>query len=290
MILHTTVLSFTAAAASSAWTLRHSWGEEGGGFLGAYGSQEIELRLSLTFATIEAYQYPLPQPLYVQAVRLQAALLGGHCRALRPLRAFLLLTPANMENSFTSRPLSGGIKEKIEDKLVQFALFNAKALALFTLYFLLIAYASKIVHAEGLRFGEGVTPEQLVIRTSPPRNVSTKEIPVATKPVAKAPVIGSTLGYDLDKLAKAVALHETGDCTAKLGAATVNNCFGIMAWSNGQRYFKRYKTKEDSYADFKRIWSSYYQKFPDLKLAKRYSGNDRPYQWLANVKHFYASL
>lgn len=97
--------------------------------------------------------------------------------------------------------------------------------------------------------------------------------------------------YDLDKLAKAVAMHETKDCGVNVGSALVNNCFGIRGWrKDGTPYFKQYATKEDSYKDFKRIWSTYYGRFPDTALAKKYSGNDRPQQWLANVTHFYEAL
>jgi hypothetical protein len=61
-----------------------------------------------------------------------------------------------------------------------------------------------------------------------------------------------------------------------------------MTWDkNGKRSFKRYEKIEDSYTDFKRIWSSFYGGFPTLKQAKRYSGNDRSEIWLYNVKFFY---
>lgn len=93
------------------------------------------------------------------------------------------------------------------------------------------------------------------------------------------------LSYNLNKLARAVAMHETHDCQDKQGAALVNNCFGIIR--NGR--FVRYATKEDSYADFKQIWTKYYGRFPDLELAKRYSGNDRSRTWLNNVIKFYNS-
>lgn len=97
--------------------------------------------------------------------------------------------------------------------------------------------------------------------------------------------------YDLDKLAKAVAMHETKDCGVNVGSALVNNCFGIRGWDkNGKPYFKKYATKEDSYKDFKRIWSTYYGQFPNTALAKKYSGNDRPQSWLANVSHYYETL
>lgn len=102
------------------------------------------------------------------------------------------------------------------------------------------------------------------------------------------PEAKSLPGVDLDKLAKAVAMHETANCTK--GSARFNNCFGIKYAGK----FARYATKEASYADFKRIWSKptgYYRgQFPTLALAKKYSGNDRASIWLKNVSHFYSSL
>src|SRR3990172_8536963 len=67
------------------------------------------------------------------------------------------------------------------------------------------------VHAEELTFGKELSKHPLVL---PP-------LPVKEK------------GLDLDKLAKAVARHETNDCNAKAGAAKVRNCFGIREWKNG---------------------------------------------------------
>lgn len=90
---------------------------------------------------------------------------------------------------------------------------------------------------------------------------------------------------DLDKLARAVAQHETAGCTK--GSAKVRNCFGIMSWTGGKRHFKVYATKEASYEDFKRIWAKSYKVFPNLALAKKYSGNDRAKIWLNNVTKFY---
>lgn len=114
-------------------------------------------------------------------------------------------------------------------------------------------------------------------------------VPKPEKKKASKPQASASVDVDLDKLAKAVAQHETGGC--KLGSGkTHNNCFGIMTWASGKRAFKRYASKEDSYADFKRIWSTHYKRYPDIALAKKYSGNDRPHQWLANVNHFYETL
>lgn len=92
---------------------------------------------------------------------------------------------------------------------------------------------------------------------------------------------------DLDKLAHAVAYAETGHC--KDGTAIKrNNCFGIMQWNKqGVRSPKWYSTKEESFQDFKRIWSKHYKRFPDLALANKWTGSDNAAQWLRNVKHYY---
>lgn len=95
-------------------------------------------------------------------------------------------------------------------------------------------------------------------------------------------------GVDLDKLAKAVARHETASCT--LGSAKYNNCFGVMEWINGKRRFKRYASKEESYAHFKKIWAKSYGGMPTLAKAKKYSGNDKSVAWLNNVTKFYNAM
>jgi hypothetical protein len=97
-------------------------------------------------------------------------------------------------------------------------------------------------------------------------------------------------GYDLDKLAKAVAIAETSDCTKGRTAVARNNCFGIMHWPNGVRTLKTYPTKEASYKDFERVWSSYYGRFPDSRLAHKWTGGDRPDDWLRIVTSVYNSL
>lgn len=88
-------------------------------------------------------------------------------------------------------------------------------------------------------------------------------------------------GTDLNKLAYAVARHETANCTK--GSGKYNNCHGIIR--NGG--FVRYSTKEESYKDFKQLWKKWYKKFPDYELAHRYSGGDRTNEWIYNVTKFY---
>lgn len=103
---------------------------------------------------------------------------------------------------------------------------------------------------------------------------------------SNATKIRTTKKLDLDKLARSVSIAETAWCT-KWSAITHKNCFGIMDYSTWKRRFKKYTTKQDSFKDFKRIWSNYYWGYPDYKKAKRYTGNDKPKIWLAIVdKHY----
>lgn len=94
---------------------------------------------------------------------------------------------------------------------------------------------------------------------------------------------------DLDKLAYAVARHETGNCTAKKWSSLVNNCFGIRECSGGKCHgFKKYATKEESYKAFKDLWMRWYGwEFPTIQHAIKYSWNDRAHIWLSNVTQFY---
>lgn len=95
--------------------------------------------------------------------------------------------------------------------------------------------------------------------------------------------------YDLDKLAHAVAFAETASCTDGT-AVRRKNCFGIMHWPNGpgSRTPKTYASHEESYADFKRIWSKFYGRFPDRALAVKWTGDDNADTWLSNVKFRYS--
>ena len=91
--------------------------------------------------------------------------------------------------------------------------------------------------------------------------------------------------YDPVKLCRAIAGHETAGCTTGVGP-THNNCVGMKPGGK----FKRYATTEDSIHDCARVWQAYYGRFPDLALARKWSGSDRAEQWLANVKYFYSTL
>lgn len=93
---------------------------------------------------------------------------------------------------------------------------------------------------------------------------------------------------DMDKLAKAVAIAETGGC--KDGTAVKRkNCHGIMTWDkNGVRSPRYFKSHAESYAAFKDIWSRKYGgRFPTYADAKLWTGGDQTDTWLNNVKYAY---
>lgn len=102
----------------------------------------------------------------------------------------------------------------------------------------------------------------------------------------KSQVTGIAGKIDIDKLALAVAIAETGD--GKTGSAiSKSNYFGIMEYKNGRRKLKTYTNKEESYTDFKKIWlENYCDCFPTPYMASRWTGTDGK-QWLKNVKTVY---
>ncbi len=89
-------------------------------------------------------------------------------------------------------------------------------------------------------------------------------------------------GTDLYYLSRAVARHETAGCRLGYGK-THNNCHGIL--SNGKPIL--FETEADSHKYFYGLWKNYYKEFPDDRLARRYSGNDRSEAWLKNVTFYY---
>lgn len=97
---------------------------------------------------------------------------------------------------------------------------------------------------------------------------------------------------DLDRLAKAVARHETASCTKGYGKE-YNNCHGIKNGNTapcpkiGRNRMCIYSDPKDSYDAFKKIWSTHYKTFPTLRMAEIYSGKDQSVDWLNNVTKFY---
>jgi hypothetical protein len=95
--------------------------------------------------------------------------------------------------------------------------------------------------------------------------------------------------FDIDRLALAVSYAETGGC--KDGTALKrNNCHGIMDWKNGKRSPRWFNSQQDSFETFKSIWLEHYKCYPTIKEAIIWTGNDKPYEWLATVNHYYNSL
>jgi hypothetical protein len=112
---------------------------------------------------------------------------------------------------------------------------------------------------------------------------------VSTTPKQETPVLSH-----LDKLALAVAKHETASCTKGYGRE-YNNCFGIKNGRTapcpkiGRNNMCIYSSKEDSFTAFKKIWTVVYGGgMPTLADARKYSGNDRAHIWLRNVQKFYS--
>ena len=91
---------------------------------------------------------------------------------------------------------------------------------------------------------------------------------------------------DLRKLSEAVAVAETSGC--KRGAAiSNNNCHGIMSWPGGIRTLIKFNSTEESHRAFMDLWSRKYEEFPDIALARKYTGNDNAERWLAIVTNYY---
>ncbi len=85
----------------------------------------------------------------------------------------------------------------------------------------------------------------------------------------------SPASYNLDNLAKCVAVAETSWCTTGMWR-TKNNCFGIMHRPNWKRTWKTYSSKQASFYHFKRIWNKSYWAYPNYKLARKRTWWDKP--------------
>lgn len=98
---------------------------------------------------------------------------------------------------------------------------------------------------------------------------------------------------DLEKLAYAVRVAETSNCTTGT-ALTYNNCYGIKDGSIAPCTHKSpggfciYLTHEESTEAFKKIWvQGYGGNFPNDYAASVWTGNDNPTAWLKNVQQSY---
>jgi hypothetical protein len=104
-------------------------------------------------------------------------------------------------------------------------------------------------------------------------------------PIA-APATLQAKNVDIVKLAHAVAVAETGGCTQGTGVSK-NNCHGIFSCQNGICGPKTFASKEESYAEFQRIWlKGYGDRFPTLRDAQKYTYSDGK-EWLNTVRLVY---
>lgn len=88
------------------------------------------------------------------------------------------------------------------------------------------------------------------------------------------------------KLSEAVAMAETSGCK-KGSAIKYKNCHGIMHWPNGVRTLVKYNSTEESHAAFMNLWARGYGVYPDINLARKYTGNDNAERWLGIVNQYY---
>ena len=95
--------------------------------------------------------------------------------------------------------------------------------------------------------------------------------------------LSASAKVDLDKLSRAVAVAETGNCTAGVGKSK-NNCHGIR----GKKGFLVFKSPAASHAHFKAMWLRVYgDRFPTPADAKTYVGTSGAAGWLKTVTAVY---
>ena len=151
---------------------------------------------------------------------------------------------------------------------------------------------------EGAEEPDGDTGEGQPAGESVPRPAKVVQVRAHAKPraslqgggVVKAAV--SKSGFDIDKLAYAVAMAETKNGTLGYGKSH-NNAFGIKKGNTvpcetvGFRKMCKFDSIEDSYAAFKKIWGKWYGGFPNRAKAATWTGNDNPDTWLRTVSFYY---
>ena len=98
--------------------------------------------------------------------------------------------------------------------------------------------------------------------------------------------------FDINRLAYAVAMAETKDCTLWYWK-THNNCMWIKHWNTvpcpwvPKMAMCKFETKEDSYEAFKTIWTKWYGEYPTYNLAHKWTWGDRVNNWLNIVAFYY---
>lgn len=87
--------------------------------------------------------------------------------------------------------------------------------------------------------------------------------------------------YDIEKLAKAIAMHETKMGTVGQGKSKNNVC-GIT--KNGK--FKYYNSKEEALEDCKRVITQFYSNSTIYQMSRKYTTTQQD-EWFNNVTYFY---
>jgi len=100
------------------------------------------------------------------------------------------------------------------------------------------------------------------------------------------PALAPKSDLNINKLAQCVAVAETSNCTTGMGV-TRKNCHGIMTWKRGFREGRTFNSTEESFIAFKELWLRVYKVYPNLALAKKYTGNDNAQRWLNIVNQCY---
>lgn len=130
------------------------------------------------------------------------------------------------------------------------------------------------------------------ISESRPKISVQKKIAPNTPKKVLSEITGTDKSYNIYALANAVALSETGNCKVWFGKE-YNNCFGIKNGNTapcdkvGRLNMCIYDEPKESYEAFVKIWSTHYQRMPDLKMAEAWTGKDNAKTWLKNVWHHY---
>jgi hypothetical protein len=133
---------------------------------------------------------------------------------------------------------------------------------------------------------EHVKPEPIIKAQNKPVEQRKEE-----KSIKVAPTVNKEL--DIKKLAYAVAVAETWDCT-KGYWKTHSNCHWIKKGNTypcTTRPWSKmcvFKDKAESYKAFEIIWMKWYKTFPTHRQAVLWSGNDSSSTWLKHVRIAYA--
>lgn len=104
--------------------------------------------------------------------------------------------------------------------------------------------------------------------------------------------VSQTSSFDIYKLARAVAKHETASFTLWYGK-THTNWQGIKhgntVYCPGVAKMKmcKFNSQQESHDAFVKIWSTWYGEMPNYEMAVRWSGNHNARDWLRNVLYFY---